>query len=134
MVDNKEAAVTADNNPYSYLRSVLSQYNTPKIPEMPPFIGGFVGYFSYEMIGYTEPVLNLQQSEFADFDMMLFDKVVAYDHLKQKISLIANISTDKLQENYDKAITDLKELEELITEQNFFFRKPAKVKPNSSVI
>ena len=130
MVDNKEAAVTSDNNPYSYLRSVLSQYNTPKIPEMPPFIGGFVGYFSYEMIGYTEPVLNLQQSEFADFDMMLFDKVVAYDHLKQKISLIANISTDKLQENYDKAITDLKELEELITEQNFFFRKPAKVKPS----
>src|SRR5690606_10559622 len=58
IIDNKETTMTDNHNPYSYLRSVLSEYKAPKLPNMPPFIGGFVGYFSYEMIGYTESVLK----------------------------------------------------------------------------
>jgi anthranilate synthase component 1 len=63
---------------------MLKEYKTPKFSYMPPFTGGFVGYFSYEMISYFEPVLKLKQSEFNDFDLMLFDKVIAYDTFKTK--------------------------------------------------
>ena len=102
MADNKFVAMTDEKTPYEYLREVLSEYKAPKLSELPPFTGGFVGYFSYEMIGYTEPTLKLKESEFSDVDMMLFDKVIAYDHLRQKISLIVNVRTDNLQKNYER--------------------------------
>ena len=76
------------------LRRLHAQYKSPHIDGMPPFTGGFVGYFSYEMIGYAEPKLNLKGSDFNDFDLMLFDKVIAYDHLKQKINIVVNTNPD----------------------------------------
>jgi anthranilate synthase component 1 len=129
-IDGKELATMDGTNPYSYLRSVLSEYKAPKLPDMPPFVGGFVGYFSYEMIAYTEPVLKLRESEFANFEMMLFDKVIAYDHLKQKISLIVNIRTDRLDENYEEAVSNLKTLEKFITEDGVVTEKPSGMKPS----
>jgi len=84
---------------------------------MPPFAGGFVGYFSYAMIGYAEPVLKLRSSEFNDLDLMLFDKVIAYDHLKQKISIVANMRTDRLEENYQKALDAIEDIVRVITDQ-----------------
>ena len=130
IIDNKETTMTDNHNPYSYLRSVLSEYKAPKLPNMPPFIGGFVGYFSYEMIGYTESVLKLKESDFATFDMMLFDKVIAYDHLKQKIILIVSIKTDKLEKNNDQAVSNLEALEKLISEPMSLSGKNAKEKPS----
>ncbi|HOP72048.1 anthranilate synthase component I [Thermoclostridium caenicola] len=103
--------------PYEALRSFLSAYKAPRLPGMPPFAGGFVGYFSYAMIGYAEPVLKLRSSEFNDLDLMLFDKVIAYDHLKQKISIVANMRTDRLEENYQKALDAIEDIVRVITDQ-----------------
>jgi anthranilate synthase component 1 len=97
---------------------------------MPPFTGGLVGYFSYEMIGYAEPVLKLKSSEFNDFDLMLFDKVIAYDHLKQKISIVVNMRTDKVLENYGKAVSDLETLTRFITETTHFAKQYSTGRPS----
>lgn len=101
-------------SPYDTLRSIMAQYKAPKLKDMPTFTGGLVGYFSYAMIGYAEPILNLQESDFNDYDLMLFDKVIAYDHLKQKICIVVNMSTDNIDKNYEKALADIRELENLI--------------------
>ncbi len=102
--------------PFDVLRDLLEQYKAPKLSGMPPFTGGLVGYFSYEMIGYAEPVLKLKSSEFNDFDLMLFDKVIAYDHLKQKICIVVNMRTDRVMENYGKAVSELEVLNRFITD------------------
>lgn len=105
-------------NPYKQLRDLMSRYRAPKLTEdMPPFAGGLVGYFSYEMIGYTEASLQLKAGEENDFECMLYDKVIAYDHLKQKIQIIVNIKTDQLEKNYENALLSIKELTEFITGQ-----------------
>ncbi len=101
---------------YDTIREVMSKYKAPKLKDMPTFTGGLVGYFSYNMISYAEPVLKLKESEFNDYDLMLFDKVIAYDHLKQKICIVANMSTDNVDDNYEKALADIRELEHLIME------------------
>lgn len=101
-------------SPYDTLRGIMAQYKAPKLKDMPTFTGGLVGYFSYAMIGYAEPILNLQESDFNDYDLMLFDKVIAYDHLKQKICIVVNMSTDNIDKNYEKALADIRELENLI--------------------
>ena len=92
----------------------MGQYHAPQLEELPPFCGGLVGYFAYHSIGLAEPVLKLQQDEFPDYDLMLFEKVIAYDHLKQKIVLIVNIHTDNLLENYGKAAAELAELKQMV--------------------
>lgn len=100
--------------PLKILRKLLSKYKAPKIEGLPPFTGGFVGYFAYSMIGYAEPVLKLKPSGENDFDMMLFDRVIAYDHLKQKIDICVNVHADDLENSYINAQKCIAEVENLI--------------------
>lgn len=100
--------------PMDVLREILEQYKSPKVPGLPPFTGGFVGYFAYAMIAYAEPTLSIKRGEFHDFDMMLFDKVIAYDHLKQKICIVVNMKTDRLMENYGDAMAELEAIASFI--------------------
>lgn len=103
--------------PLNVLREILAKYKAPSVSEFSPFTGGFVGYFAYSMIGYAEPKLKISGGDFNDFDMMLFEKIIAYDHLKQKISISVNINTDNLEENYEKAETVINETARLINSE-----------------
>lgn len=100
--------------PLEVLREILKDYRAPVLEDMPPFTGGFVGYFAYSMIGYAEPVLHIKKGTFPDYDVMLFDKVIAYDHLKQKICIIVNMKTDKVMENYGEATAEIARIAGLI--------------------
>lgn len=102
--------------PYDVLRNILKDYRSPKLNGLPPFTGGFVGYFAYSMIGYAEPVLSIKKEDCNDFDLMLFDTVIAYDHLQQKISIVVNMKTDQVMENYGKACTRLESIACMIGE------------------
>lgn len=129
-IDDGEKKVISSDNPLKILRELLSEYKSPKIENMPPFTGGFVGYFSYAMIGYAEAVLKLESSEFNDMDLMLFDKVIAYDHLKQKINIVVNMKTDKIMENYGKAVSDIEKLVKLIQDPIPLKKRQTKSKPS----
>ena len=109
------------DSPKDYLRQILSEHKSPKIEYLPPFTGGLVGYFSYDYLKYTEPSLNMDAADtegFKDFDLMLFDKVIAFDNYRQKLILICNIETgesaEELEVNYNKAKLELKSLRDLI--------------------
>jgi anthranilate synthase component 1 len=108
-------------NPSEYLRTLLSKYKSPRFRYLPPFTGGLVGYFSYDYLNYSEPTtkVGVEDSEnFKDVDLMLFDKVIAFDNVKQKIILIANIRLNDIETNYNKAVWDLKQLALLLREGN----------------
>ena len=77
------------------IREILNRHKSPRLEGQPPFTGGFVGYFAYAMIGYAEPTLHISRGSANDLDLMLFDKVIAYDHLKQKISIVVNMKTGR---------------------------------------
>ena len=109
-----EKEVIPTEHPLEVLREVMKSHRAPRLSGMPPFAGGFVGYFAYSMMGYAEPVLNIKKGSFNDYDMMLFDKVIAYDHLKQKICIVVNMKTDKVIENYGKAMADIENIISLI--------------------
>jgi anthranilate synthase component 1 len=81
------------------------------------------------MIGYAEPVLKLRSGEFNDFDVMLFDKVIAYDHLRQKIGIIVNMKSDRPEENYKKALSDIDQIASMVTEQTVLPKAKIKSKP-----
>lgn len=115
-IEGEGAAVIHTEQPFEVLREYLSHYKTPRFPDIPPFTGGLVGYYGYNMIGYAEPVLTLKSGEQNDFDLLLADKVIAYDHLKQKISIIVNMKTDDLAAQYEKALGDIQRILDLVTD------------------
>ncbi len=101
------------DNPSGYLRRVLADYKSPRFDYLPSFTGGLVGYFSYDYLGYSEPSVrcDVEDTEaFKDVDLMLFDRVIAFDHLRQKIILMVNISLNDVEANYNRAVMELKRL------------------------
>lgn len=104
-------------NPSEHIRQILADYKSPRFAYLPSFTGGLVGYFSYDYLGYSEPSVRcrVEDSEaFKDVDLMLFDKVIAFDHVRQKIILIVNMSLHDIEVGYNKAVLELKQLVELL--------------------
>ena len=118
---------SAEGDPQKFIEELLSEYTSPKLEGLPSFTGGLVGYFSYDYVKYSEKKLKLEAVDsegFADVDLMLFDKVIAFDNLKQKIIIIVNAKTEKLEESYADAEAELWRIAELIRNG-----KPIEVEP-----
>lgn len=105
------------DNPSEYLRQILADYKSPRFDYLPSFTGGLVGYFSYDYLGYSEPAVRCMAEDtecFKDVDLMLFDKVIAFDNVRQKIILIVNMSVAEPEIEYNRAAMELKQLAELL--------------------
>lgn len=105
------------DNPAEYIRKIIKDNKSPRLDYLPAFTGGLVGYFAYDYIKYGEKSLNLDAKDeegFKDVDLMLFDKVIAFDNYRQKIILIVNIRCDECETAYHKAQVELKNMKELI--------------------
>ncbi len=116
---NKEVVETSA--PEEYIRKIINDNKAPSFDFLPPFTGGLVGYFSYDFIKYKEANLKLNARDienFKDLDLMLFDKIIAFDNVKQKIFIIVNAKTDNFEENYENAVLTLNEINDLIKNSN----------------
>ncbi len=99
------------------IREVMEENKSPKLPGLPSFTGGLVGYFSYDYIKYSEPTLKLEAKDeegFQDVNLMLFHKVIAFDNYRQKLILILNVKTEDLKTNYHRAERELSSMKELL--------------------
>lgn len=113
--------VLTETDPDSCIRRLLAENHSPTLAGLPPFTGGLAGYFSYDYIKYSEPSLTLNALDkegFADVNLMLFDKIICFDHYRQKIILIINFKpgvTDlELERAYEEASLQLIEMAEII--------------------
>ena len=105
------------NDPSGEIRKIMAEYKSPKVDELNFFTGGLVGYFSFEYFGYSEPSIRCDledENEFKDVDLMLFDKVIAFDNLSQKIYLIANIKLNDIENEYERAGHELERIADLL--------------------
>ncbi len=117
-------------HPEDYIKKILARYTSPKVEGLPTFTGGLVGYFSYDYVKYSEPKLKLDAADeegFKDVDLMLFDKVIAFDNYLQKIFIIANAGTEKLEEEYNRCIREIDDIVHLIRKGEAIDVIPGKV-------
>jgi anthranilate synthase component 1 len=114
--------ITTDD-PGAYIQNIIEENraSVPLIEGLPPFMGGLVGYFSFDFIKYSEKTLRvnapdnrLDEETFKDFDLMLFDKLVVFDNLNDTIMLIVNVKTDAEKENRNRAEAELSMMENII--------------------
>ncbi len=105
------------DRPSDVLRQVLEGYRSPRLDYLPSFTGGLVGYFAFDYFGYSEPSVRCEAEdaeEFRDLDLMLFDKVIAFDHMRQKLILIVNMPLDDPATGYNRAVRELRSLVSLL--------------------
>ena len=104
-------------DPASYIRQILADYRSPTFDYLPSFTGGLVGYFSYDFLGYSEPKVRMDvedSEQFKDVDLMLFDKVIAFDNLRQKILFICQARCENLETEYNRACLTLHQMKDLL--------------------
>ena len=99
------------------LRTLMADYRSPLLPDLPRFTGGAVGYFGYGASTWFEPVLgDLGKSDDGadQAGFMLFDTVLAFDHVQHRILIIANAritADDDLESLYQFACAKIQFLE-----------------------
>jgi len=105
------------------IRELMMRYRSPVVPGLPRFTGGAVGYLSYDAARWFEPTLekareaHLKAEDENDTAVfMLFDTVLAFDHVKGRILLIANVALgdvkdEQLQVGYQDARSKLAALQ-----------------------
>ncbi|MFI3213440.1 MAG: anthranilate synthase component I [Eubacteriales bacterium] len=130
-VKSGTTTVIETKNPGEIIRQIIDENRAPRLQEMPPFAGGLVGYFAYEYIKYSEPSLILDakdEENFKDVDLMLFDKIVAFDNFKQKLILIVNIPINHMETSYHKGILELQMMKQLLSNGEMIQDEPLQIK------
>src|SRR5437867_1692689 len=102
------------------LRATMARYKAVKVPNLPPFTGGAVGYFGYDMVRTIEDIPNTGIDDLGidDAVLMFFKTVLAFDHLRHQIHIITNIileeSQTSIEEQYNEAVKEISRIESLL--------------------
>src|SRR5947209_7981883 len=107
-VMERSGVTTESNEPFvPVLRRLMAEFRAPYVPDLPRFTGGAVGFIGYDASVMFEPVLRDAWSKAGwnhptsdvgprtsapadDAGFMLFDTVLAFDHVRHRILIIAN--------------------------------------------
>ena len=76
--------------PFAILRNLLDEFSTPKTEGLPPFFGGAVGLFSYDLVRFFEklPRLAVDDLDCPDLLLMFVDTVIAFDHKQETVQIV----------------------------------------------
>ena len=102
------------------LRDTMDRFKSVKLSNLPPFTGGAVGYFGYDMVRTIEdiPKTGIDDLGVDDAVLMFYKTVLAFDHLRHQIHIISNILVDESQESIDiqyrGAVEEIQRIEALL--------------------
>lgn len=126
---NKEITFTAGQSsfsfpaadPISFLEGLIDQNKAPRIAGLPPFTGGFAGYFSYEFIRLAEPSCRFSapnKEGYKDFEFQFYDRVCVYDREEKSVLLVCNLNAADLTRSYGEAAAALEQMERTLFSSN----------------
>jgi anthranilate synthase component 1 len=84
-------------DPYEMAARCVERFNPAPLPDAPPFTGGAVGFFAYDLVRTVEPlgVGNPDPLGLPDMALMLTDVLVVFDHLRHTVSILANVDLER---------------------------------------
>jgi anthranilate synthase component 1 len=85
------------SEPLGSLRAELSRYRAPKLPGLPPFFGGAVGFLAYDIVRHIERLPTPPPDELGvpDLCLMFTDTMLVFDNLRQSLRIVADASLDE---------------------------------------
>ena len=110
-------SVRAVGDPYGAVSEYLEAFRLPPVDDLPPFAGGAVGFFGYDLVRTVEPLAepNPDPIGLPDMALMVSDVLVAFDHMRHELTLLAYAIVDddsELEAAYGTAVETLTELRE----------------------
>lgn len=103
-------------DPYAAVTEHLSQFRVAEVPGLPPFAGGAVGLFGYDLVRTVEPLgePNPDPLGLPDLALMITDAMVIFDHLHNETTILACafVGEDGLDAAYENAAAKIAELRE----------------------
>ena len=88
-------------DPLQYVSDLQNEFNAPRLPELPVFTGGLVGYFGYEIVQRFEPRLldtsKPDELNTPDMVLLLSEEVAVFDNLSGRLYLVVNIDPNRPQ-------------------------------------
>jgi len=115
---------------FDELKQALSGHNPARLPGLPPFTAGAVGFFAYDVVRQIEKLPATAKDELGvpDACLMFFDQVLAFDHVKKEIHLMvtADLTREKKEGAYQRAVQRLNRLERRLASA---LPKPGRKKP-----
>ncbi|MGZ4173724.1 MAG: anthranilate synthase component I, partial [Solirubrobacteraceae bacterium] len=100
-------------DPYELASAALGRLRPAPLEGLPPFTGGAVGMFAYDLVRTVEPLgpPNPDPLGLPDLALMLTDALVVFDHLKRTVSVLANVDADGgLEQSYRRAVDTIAEV------------------------
>ncbi len=107
----RDAAATGD--PLATLEAVTAALATPDLPGLPPLFAGAVGYLGYDVVRFVERLPDTGEDDLGTDDVRLVfpGRLVAFDHLRQRLLVIANVLVGSDPDgDYDRAVAGTEEL------------------------
>ncbi len=112
-------ALDDGGDPYSIAADYIASFKQPPLPDLPPFAGGLVGYFGYDLVRTVEPLgdPNPDQLGLPDMALMLSDVLVVFDHLRHTLTILVNVFAEEGQQidgSYAAAAATITEVRALL--------------------
>jgi anthranilate synthase component 1 len=111
---------SAAPDPYSAAAEYLARYEIAEPDELPPFAGGAVGFFGYDLVRTVEPLPgpNPDTIGLPDMALMISDVLLAFDHQRHEVTVIANafVEDGGIEEAYGRAVETISEVRERLRE------------------
>src|SRR5262249_4440895 len=87
----------AHPDPLRRLEEILGAYRAPRVPGLPPFCGGAVGYAGYDTVRYVENLPNAPEDDrhLPDLSFAFYDRMVIFDHINKTVLVVANAHVDQ---------------------------------------
>jgi anthranilate synthase component I len=95
-----------DGDPYALADRLVNRFKVAELDELPPFAGGAVGFFGYDLVRTVEPLgePNPDPLGLPDMALMVCELMLAFDHLKHEVTMVAYAFTDDgVDEGYARA-------------------------------
>src|SRR5215216_6458132 len=103
------------DDPYAAVSAELSRYRAAPLADLPPFAGGAVGLFGYDLVRWAEPTVGRRENELGvpDLALMVSDVLLAFDHLRRELTVLANVfAGDDFERAYGDAVTAIADVRE----------------------
>src|ERR1700723_3791046 len=105
---------TFDGDIFEELKKALGGHTPARVPGLPPFTAGAVGFFAYDVVRQIEKLPSIAKDELGvpDACLMFFDEVMAFDHVKKEIHLMvtADLTREAREGAYERAVRRLNRL------------------------
>jgi anthranilate synthase component 1 len=124
-----------EGSAFEFMKLLLREHQPAAVPGLPPFSAGAVGYFAYDSVRQLEKIGEHAKDDLSlpDAELMFFDRLLAFDHLRHQIHIVASadVSKENPRRAYDRAVRDIAALERKLAEglRPALWRKTAKAKP-----